>query len=130
VFANHIDPAEALPATRRGARRIRSWNLGLSELAAAAAAEELAGQLAEAEAKLLPRLPRQLVHGDFWDNNIGFRVGRLVLVADFDFMGERARIDDVALNFCISPYPTLPGETCRRTRSAVSPAWFPATTRT
>jgi Ser/Thr protein kinase RdoA (MazF antagonist) len=38
-----------------------------------------------------------LVHGDFWDDNVGFRGGRPVLVADFDFMGERARIDDLAL---------------------------------
>jgi Ser/Thr protein kinase RdoA (MazF antagonist) len=42
-------------------------------------------------------LPRQLVHGDFWDNNVLFRGGRPVLLADFDFMGERARIDDLAL---------------------------------
>src|SRR5262249_46402223 len=83
------------PATRRGARRIRSWNPGPSGLAIAAAAERLAGQLAGAETELVPRLPRQLVHGDFWDNNIGFRRGRLILVADFDFLGERARIDDL-----------------------------------
>jgi Ser/Thr protein kinase RdoA (MazF antagonist) len=46
---------------------------------------------------LVARLPHQLVHGDFWDNNVGFLGGRPVLVADFDFMGERARIDDLAL---------------------------------
>jgi hypothetical protein len=38
-----------------------------------------------------------LVHGGFWDNNVGFRHGRVVLVGDLDFMGERARIDDLAL---------------------------------
>ena len=42
-------------------------------------------------------LPRQLVHGDFWDNNVFFRGGHVALVADFDFMGERTRIDDLAL---------------------------------
>jgi Ser/Thr protein kinase RdoA (MazF antagonist) len=42
-------------------------------------------------------LPRQLVHGDFWDNNIYFRDGEIVLVGDFDFAGERPRIDDLAL---------------------------------
>lgn len=48
-------------------------------------------------AGLASRLPRQLVHGDFWDNNVLFLHGRPVLLADFDFMGERARIDDLAL---------------------------------
>lgn len=42
-------------------------------------------------------MPTQLVHGDFWDNNVLFRDGRIVLVTDFDFMGERARVDDLAL---------------------------------
>jgi homoserine kinase type II len=42
-------------------------------------------------------LPRQLVHGDYWDNNVLFRGGRVVLVADLDFMGERTRVDDLAL---------------------------------
>ena len=37
------------------------------------------------------------VHGDFWDNNVFFRNGKIVLITDLDFMGERARIDDVAL---------------------------------
>lgn len=42
-------------------------------------------------------LPRQLVHGDFWDNNVLFRDGQIVLVVDLDFMAERPRIDDLAL---------------------------------
>ena len=42
-------------------------------------------------------LLRQLVHGDFWDNNVLFHRGRVVLVADLDFMGKRPRIDDLAL---------------------------------
>jgi Ser/Thr protein kinase RdoA (MazF antagonist) len=60
-------------------------------------AEELAELVTEAETKAEAGLPRQLVHGDFWDNNVLFRHGRPVLLADFDFMGERARIDDLAL---------------------------------
>ena len=43
------------------------------------------------------RLPRQLLHGDFWDNNVKFRDGSLVAVLDLDFMEEGARIDDLAL---------------------------------
>ncbi|MBM7786152.1 Ser/Thr protein kinase RdoA (MazF antagonist) [Tenggerimyces flavus] len=41
--------------------------------------------------------PRQLVHGDFWDNNVFFRGERLVAVADFDFLAVRPRLDDLAL---------------------------------
>jgi homoserine kinase type II len=56
-----------------------------------------------AEAGLGAHLPRQLVHGDFWDDNVLFRDRRPVLLADFDFMGERARIDDLALTlWCAS----------------------------
>src|SRR5262249_9940899 len=50
-------------------------------------------------------LPRQLVHGDFWDNNVFFRAGRVALVVDFDFMGERARLDDLALTLYFASWP-------------------------
>ncbi len=63
----------------------------------ATVAEELAEQVTQAETGVASRLPCQLVHGDFWDNNVLFRGGRPVLLADFDFMGKRARIDDLAL---------------------------------
>jgi Ser/Thr protein kinase RdoA (MazF antagonist) len=92
-FANHLEPADVSPSVRRGVERIRGWELTPAERRLAAVAEELAELVAQAEAGL----PRQLVHGDFWDNNVGFRRGRPVLVADFDFMGEWARIDDLAL---------------------------------
>ena len=62
-----------------------------------AMAEELAGLVAQAEGGLVARLPRQLVHGDFWDNTAPLCHGRPVLLCDFDFMGERARVDDLAL---------------------------------
>jgi len=90
-FANHLEPAEVSSAVRRGTRRIRAWGPTPAELRVAAVAEELAELIteAEAEAGLGSRLPRQLVHGDFWDNNVLFRRGRPALVADFDFMGER-----------------------------------------
>jgi homoserine kinase type II len=97
LFANHIEPHEALERTFRGTRRIRSWEPSPTEARLADAAEELAHLVAAAEKDLVSMLPRQLVHGDFWDNNVGFREGRVVLVTDFDFMGERARIDDLAL---------------------------------
>jgi hypothetical protein len=60
-------------------------------------AERLAGLVAAGEADLAAGLPRQLVHGDFWDDNVFFRGQEPVFVADFSFMADRARIDDLAL---------------------------------
>jgi Ser/Thr protein kinase RdoA (MazF antagonist) len=97
LFANHIEPHDVLDKTLRGTRRIRGWAGSGAELYLADAAEELAHRVAAAERDLVSRLPRQLIHGDFWDNNVLFHDGRLALVTDFDFMGEHARIDDVAL---------------------------------
>jgi Ser/Thr protein kinase RdoA (MazF antagonist) len=94
--ANHIEPQDVLPGVRRGTQRIRQWDASSVELALAGAAEELAHLVAHAEDDI-GRLPRQLVHGDYWDNNVLFRAGRIVQVADLDFMGERQRIDDLAL---------------------------------
>lgn len=97
LFANHIEPSDTLDRTLRGTRRIRGWSPTSAELRLAEAAEELADRVATAEQDIAPLMPRQLAHGDFWDNNVFFRDGRVVLVTDFDFMGERARIDDLAL---------------------------------
>jgi len=108
LFANHIEPHDALNRTLHGARRIRKWDdPSPAELRLADAAEELAHLVFSAERVLVAALPRQLVHGDFWDNNVFFRDGSVVLVADFDFLGERARIDDLALTlyFTCLKYP-------------------------
>jgi Ser/Thr protein kinase RdoA (MazF antagonist) len=96
-FANHLVPADVASSVRRGVERIRGWGPTAAEHRLAAAAEELAELVVQAEGGLAAGQPRQLVHGDFWDNNVLFRGGRPVLLADFDFMGERARIDDLAL---------------------------------
>lgn len=97
LFANHIEPDDTLDWTARGMRRIRGWDPSPAELRLVEATEELAQRVAAAEQAVVSSVRRQLVHGDFWDNNVFFRVGRVVLVTDFDFMGERARIDDLAL---------------------------------
>ncbi|SFS67039.1 Ser/Thr protein kinase RdoA involved in Cpx stress response, MazF antagonist [Paenibacillus sp. BC26] len=95
-FANHIPAETALTMTRKGVARMRAWtNITEYEQLVAATAEELAERLD----KLEQRLPCQLVHGDFWDNNVLFQDDRVVMVGDFDFMGMRPRIDDVALTF-------------------------------
>jgi Ser/Thr protein kinase RdoA (MazF antagonist) len=96
-FANHLASADVAASVRQGTERIRGWEPTPAERRLAAVAEELADLVTQAEAGLVARLPRQLVHGDFWDDNVGFLGGRPVLLADFDFMGERARIDDLAL---------------------------------
>lgn len=107
LFANHIEPQDAYTKTLHGTRRMRGWNGPSDQQALVAAAEELAHELASAEETIAEIVPRQLVHGDFWDNNVGFQDKKMVFVADFDFMGERARIDDLALTlyFTCLRYP-------------------------
>lgn len=97
-FANHIEPRDTLDRTLRGTRRIRGWkNPSPEELRLADAAEDLARRVCALERDNVALLPRQLAHGDFWHNNVFFRENDVALVTDFDFMGERARIDDLAL---------------------------------
>jgi len=75
-FANHLEPIDVAPCVRRGTARIRGWGPTPAERRLAAVAEELAELVTEAETGVVAQLPRQLVHGDFWDNNVGFRHGR------------------------------------------------------
>jgi Ser/Thr protein kinase RdoA (MazF antagonist) len=96
-IANHIEPELALAGTLRGVARIRSWNPTLEEQDLAVSFEELARLVHDAEPETGADLPRQLVHGDFWGNNVLYLGDAVVLVADLDFMGERMRIDDLAL---------------------------------
>jgi Ser/Thr protein kinase RdoA (MazF antagonist) len=88
MFANYVDAAEAPEQTLRGTERIRAWGPSPRELRLAVEAEELAGLVALAERPLLDQLPRQLVHGDFWDDNVLFRGDTVVFVTDFDFMAS------------------------------------------
>lgn len=69
---NHIEADRARIATRAGTATIRADHPSMDELAAAAVAEALADELADAELELAAWLPRQLVHGDFWYNNVLF----------------------------------------------------------
>jgi homoserine kinase type II len=123
LFANHVESGDVLAGTLRATHRLRAWQPSPSEWQLATAAEELAHRVSSAERRFTASLPRQLLHGDFWDNNVLFRAGRLVLVTDFDFMGERARIDDLALTlfFTCMAYPEEPvsDEQLRRLRRLV-----------
>lgn len=110
-YANHIHSADALAATRHGAARIREWGSPpLNEFADQVLAHIEAVDAAERPLRSAQRV--QLVHGDWWDNNVLFRHDRLVAVIDFDFMADRPRIDDLALSayfFLLEPGKGRPG---------------------
>jgi Ser/Thr protein kinase RdoA (MazF antagonist) len=95
--ANHIDAADVFQTTMRACSAIRAFASSPDEERIARVSEELANALLCAGDETNRELPRQLVHGDFWDNNVKFRDGSLVAVLDLDFMEEGARIDDLAL---------------------------------
>src|SRR5215469_3205838 len=95
--ANHIDAADAFQTTMRACSAIRAFAASADEERIASLSEELASALLCAGDETSRELPGQLVHGDFWDNNVKFQNGSLVAVLDLDFVEEGARIDDLAL---------------------------------
>lgn len=102
-FTNYVDSVGVVESTRAGTDRIRSWTPTSDERDLADAADRLADVVAQLHVKL-GAPPRQLVHGDYWDNNVLFRRGQVVLVGDLDFMGVRPRIDDLALTLYFTMY--------------------------
>jgi Ser/Thr protein kinase RdoA (MazF antagonist) len=110
-FANAVDATDAAAVTRRGVARIRSWgdSIGVDVRQMCDEAEELADIVAAAEAAS-PPTNRQLVHGDFWDNNVLFRSGCVASVIDFDFLGHRPRVDDLALTLFFTDLTLEPAE--------------------
>lgn len=110
--ANHLASECAAALSRQGAERIRSWR----DPVLSAFADEVVAHIdavISAEAVLAPAQISQLVHGDFWDNNVLFADDDLVAVIDFDFMGVRWRIDDLALPiwfYLLEPGHELPGD--------------------
>jgi len=96
-FANYVAATGLVEAVAAGTRRIRAWQPAPAEAQLADLADQLAGTLAEQESDHPGPPRRQLVHGDFWDDNVRFRHQRVALVTDFDFAGERPRTDDLAL---------------------------------
>ncbi len=95
--ANHLDEASAFQTTMRACAAIRAFAQSADEERIASISEELAHALRCARDETARKLPRHLLHGDFWDNNVKFRDGSVAGVLDLDFMEEGARIDDLAL---------------------------------
>ena len=99
--ATYLDPDQVVEGVCRGASRMRGWGEPrFAELAddVQRHCEAVAGR----EERLRHDQVRQLVHGDFWDNNVVFRGRQLVGVLDFDFLGERDRIEELALTLWFS----------------------------
>ena len=110
--ATYIDPDEAVEGVRRGALRLRGW--GDSHFAMLADdVQRHCEAIASREERLRHDQVRQLVHGDYWDNNVVFRDRQLAGVLDFDFLGERDRIDELALTlwfYLLEPGNNPPGD--------------------
>jgi homoserine kinase type II len=91
-FGNYLAVDDLVSRTAAGIERIRSLDRSLKPVA------DLASAVADKMTHTTSRLPKpQWCHGDFWDDNVLFRQGRVVLVADFGFMNRRPRVDDLAL---------------------------------
>jgi Ser/Thr protein kinase RdoA (MazF antagonist) len=122
---NQVGADETLPLARRAASAIRSWARSDSEMTAADRTETLAEQLETVWRPVRGLLPRQLVHGDFWDNNVLFEADSIVIILDLDFMAERERIEDIALILYYAnsgstlPREANPGERRRRLRELI-----------
>jgi homoserine kinase type II len=121
-FVNHIPPGRVIEGTRRGAHRIRSWKDREDWYVLANAAEDLAQQVMRGYTELDTwTMKRHLVHGDFWDNNVLYRGSEIALIHDFDHMGVRHRIDDLALTLCFlnAEHPTDDDSAVLRARQMV-----------
>ena len=95
TFANYVSATDAVGSVAVAARRIRSWSPTSKEAALADDAERLAEKVGDLE--MDARGVSQLVHGDFWDDNVLFDDDGVALVSDLDFAGMRPRVDDLAL---------------------------------
>jgi Ser/Thr protein kinase RdoA (MazF antagonist) len=129
VRANHRSAVESVPASRRGRARVAGW--GDTQLTAFAdrAVRHLEA-VAAAEEPLQAAQRSQVVHGDFWDNNVLIEHGQVVAVIDFEFMAARQRIDDLALPayfFLLEPPLSLPSADDRRAIAAMVDAYDRAT---
>ncbi len=93
---------------------------GYPEAAAVRAATgALLRALAAEHRRYASSLPRGLVHGDYGGDNVLLRGELVVAILDFDFLGERERVFDLAYalyhacdRFCSTRNAALPPATC------------------
>ena len=97
VFSNYLPLQDLADSVSVGTRRIRAWHPTEREAELADLADRLMERVLDLELRLGLRRPEQLVHGDFWDNNVLFVGDDVVLVTDFDSLGPRPRVEDLAL---------------------------------
>lgn len=95
--ANHVDAANVVETVAAGVGLLPSRELTAAESRFVTIAETLSQQLQRVEAQHEDQPSPQLVHGDYWDDNVRFTGARISLITDLDFMGLRPRIDDLAL---------------------------------
>ena len=95
---NHVEAGQALDWARRAAAAVRSWeDVSAAELALAADFVRLAELVRPLEARFASTERRQLVHGDYWEQNVLFDSdGHVTAVLDLDFCGSCPRLDDLA----------------------------------
>jgi homoserine kinase type II len=96
LVANHVEVEYALQWTQRGIESLLADDPSDFDRKFADDAIKLAQFISETQPEVYLDLPRCLTHGDFWDNNVFLKEGTVRHVIDFDFMGKRARIDDIA----------------------------------
>lgn len=108
--SNQISVVDAQSYAEAARAKILRWpDLTDNELRFADLTVQHARALADEWQQYRDRLPRQLVHGDFWHNNVLFDQADIVAILDLDFMSERERIDDLALIlYYVSSGSTLP----------------------
>jgi Ser/Thr protein kinase RdoA (MazF antagonist) len=97
VIANHIASNEVQKLTEQATEHIEKWRPTETQSKFIFLARDITSRLQQLETIYASKISSQLVHGDFWDNNVFFQNGKVVLVTDLDFMGVRPRIDDLAL---------------------------------
>lgn len=97
VFSNYLPLEDLATSVAVGTRRIRGWTPTTREAWLADAADRLAERVLELGRRFDLDAPPQLGHGDFWDNNVLFKGDDVVLLTDFDFLGPRRRVEDLAL---------------------------------
>ncbi len=106
LVANHVEVEYALEWTQRGIASLLADNPSDFEKEFCDKALNLAQQITQTHLEIYIDLPRCLTHGDFWDNNVFMKEDTVRNVIDFDFMGKRARIDDIAYTL----YAMIQGE--------------------